>query len=76
MTLNVQQAGYTRDALAKALYARLFDYLVDVSISQGIIDLILTLVLHKESGICGKLLAKHEQLIAGVKRTADIIEFG
>ncbi|XP_071442826.1 unconventional myosin-Ie-like [Hetaerina americana] len=28
VTLNVEQALYTRDALAKALYARLFDYLV------------------------------------------------
>ncbi|ODM95670.1 Unconventional myosin-If [Orchesella cincta] len=28
VTLNVEQALYTRNALAKALYARLFDYLV------------------------------------------------
>lgn len=31
VTLNVEQACYTRDALAKALHARVFDYLVDVS---------------------------------------------
>lgn len=31
VTLNVEQALYTRNALAKALYARLFDYLVQVN---------------------------------------------
>lgn len=30
VTLNQEQATYTRDALAKALYARVFDYLVEV----------------------------------------------
>ncbi|NWS22399.1 MYO1F protein, partial [Pachyramphus minor] len=29
VTLNVEQAAYTRDALAKGLYARVFDYLVE-----------------------------------------------
>lgn len=30
VTLGTEQALYTRNALAKALYARLFDYLVQV----------------------------------------------
>src|SRR6218665_3187663 len=32
VTLNVEQASHTSDALAKALYSRLFDFLVEVQI--------------------------------------------
>lgn len=32
MQLNLEQAAYTRDAWAKSLYARVFDYLVGVCI--------------------------------------------
>jgi myosin I len=34
VTLNIEQATLTRDALAKAIYARLFDFLVEVSSTQ------------------------------------------
>ncbi|KAJ1361072.1 hypothetical protein KIN20_020249 [Parelaphostrongylus tenuis] len=52
VTLNVQQANYTRDAWVKAIYTRIFDYLVtsvndaiqvaeglDTSLSIGILDI-------------------------------------
>ncbi|KAK2542327.1 hypothetical protein Q9233_000419 [Columba guinea] len=37
VTLNVEQAAYTRDALAKGLYARVFDFLVEEEyVQEGI----------------------------------------
>lgn len=39
VTLNVEQACYTRDALAKALHARVFDYLVEVGGTLGFFTL-------------------------------------
>lgn len=36
VTLNVEQAAYTRDALAKGLYARVFDFLVEVCGPSGL----------------------------------------
>ena len=36
VTLNVEQANYARDALAKSIYSRMFDYLVNVSITINI----------------------------------------
>jgi len=35
VTLNCEQAVQTRDALSKALYTRLFDYLVEVTALSG-----------------------------------------
>ena len=42
VTLNVEQANHTRDALAKAIYSRMFDYLVNVSTVYAVIILVIS----------------------------------
>lgn len=42
VTLNQEQACFTRDALAKALFARVFDYLVEVRVSYTLYACTLT----------------------------------
>ena len=37
VTFNIEQAAYARDALAKSLYTRLFDFLVTVSLRTCVI---------------------------------------
>lgn len=48
VTLNMEQACFSRDALSKALYARLFDFLVDVSSHEPSAHALLyfTVILH------------------------------
>ena len=40
MKLNKEQAEFTRDALAKAIYTRVFDYLVQVRRTTWILSLL------------------------------------
>lgn len=40
VTHNVEQAEFTRDALSKTLYSRIFDYLVNVSLFKIHVNLI------------------------------------
>lgn len=45
VTLNCDQATQTRDALSKALYTRLFDYLVEVTITLVVVLVVVVHVL-------------------------------
>ena len=68
VTMNVEQATYTRDALSKALYARMFDFLVksvnnamanrEEKMSIGILDIYGFEIFHVRMGI-GLRLVQH-----------------
>lgn len=68
VTMNVEQATYTRDALSKALYARMFDFLVqsvnnamanrEEKMSIGILDIYGFEIFHVRRGI-GLRLVQH-----------------
>ncbi|MEJ1269870.1 myosin IE [Cricetulus griseus] len=58
VTLNVEQAAYTRDALAKGLYARLFDFLVE---KNGFEQFCINFVNEKLQQIFIELTLKAEQ---------------